>query len=213
MDKELIREIDAAVKQDKMQQLLKQYAMHLIYACAATVALVAAVVIWQGYQQGVHERQTDQLQEGQAMFLSKRYGDAKRVFGGLSEEASGEIAAMAYVWLAKAQIQLGETDEAIESLAQIQNLGVEKSPIARLACYQASMLASYDDRFHTCLVTKQQEPLAALLAEWRAIIGIKSGKTEGVKETLPDPTLLPVSQKQRVNDLNAYLSSSIHEAK
>jgi|GEM_PF-6464943 len=213
MNKELIREIDAAVKQDKMQQMLKQYGAHMAYACVAAVILVAAVVLWRGYMQGVHEAQTDKLQEGHAMYLSKRYGDAKQVFGGLAEEASGEMAAVAYVWLAKAQVQLGESNEAIESLAQIQKLGVDDSPIAKLACYQASVLASYDERFHACLSVKSTDPLAALLAEWRAIINIKSGKTDGVKEALPDPTLLPVSQKQRVNDLNAYLSSSIHEKK
>ena len=213
MDKELIREVDAAVKQDKLQQMLKQYGMHLAYACVAAVVLVTAVVVWRGYMQGVHEAQTGKLQEGHAMYLSKRYGDAKRVFSGLTEEARGEMAAVAYVWLAKAQVHLGESNEAIESLAQIQKLGVDDSPIAKLACYQGSVLASYDERFHACLSAKPAEPLAATLAEWRAIISIKSGKTDGVKEALPDSTLLPVSQKQRVNDLNAYLSSSIHDTK
>lgn len=210
MSNELIREIDDALKQDKVAEFFKRFAKHMVYGCVASVAIATAVVLWRGHMQHVHEAQTDTLLEAHRMFLSKRYEDAKKELTKLTADSSGEMAAMATIWLAKTQTELGELNDAVESLAQVQKLGVNDSPLAKLACLQGAMLATDDERFNACLAAKPTDPLAPLLAEISAIKQIKAGKTSGVKESLPDPSLLPVSQKQRITDLNAYLSSSIH---
>lgn len=207
MNDELIQEVDHAMQQERWHALWRQYGKFVTYGCVVIVLLAAAMVYWRDQNRGAREHQTSLLLEARNLYASERYGEAKETLDELKAEATGDMRAIAYLWLAKLQLTVDKQEQAIESLASIIAENKEASPLVMLGCMQGFLLAPDDARFVACM--SRESSMEALTNELLAVDKTLKGEVKEAVKLVPDTSMLPVTQRQRITDLNAYLSSSV----
>lgn len=207
MSDELIREVNEAMQKERMQAFWDRYGKQLLGAAGVAVLLAIASLVYQQQQTAGNQQRTSLLLEAREQFAAKQYEQARQSFAKVSDESKGETRALALIWQAKAASELKDNAGALEAYAQASEAkaGEKSGVFAAFACLSGAMLAPQDARFAACLPKDASAPLFAMAAEMRAVDAALDPKADTV--VLPNPQSLPFSQRQRVDDLNIYLSS------
>lgn len=135
-DHSLFREIDDAVRHDRMLELWKQYRAPLLAAAIALVVGTAGAGIWRNYQDKQAGLNMQQLSRAQAAYQARKYDDATEKFAALSKNASTpEARDMALLWQARAELKAEKNDAAIATLTTLAEKPQGKDLLWRdLAC-------------------------------------------------------------------------------
>lgn len=119
MNDSLIREVDEAVRQDKLQRLWREHRGTLLLLI---VTIILGTAGGQIYRQQVVSQQaefTGRLLQGVAQFKAGEPKRAARSFAVLAKDSEGEQAALAKLWRARAALKAAETKEAVDVLREL----------------------------------------------------------------------------------------------
>lgn len=206
-DDELMRDVDEALRRERWQALWKQFGDKIIYLSVAVILFTAAIVFWQNHMLETLQARTDQIITGHELYSHGRYKEARDVFKEATGESKGKLKTLAYIWLAKSDLQLGEVSNALDALASAIPSPLEKDSLVAYACIQGAMMAPEDDRFVKCLPADDSDPFFAMSEEIKALDSIAKGEAIAA-DSLSKGILLPATQKRRILDLQAFIASS-----
>ncbi|MCI5049343.1 MAG: hypothetical protein MRY32_03315 [Rickettsiales bacterium] len=210
MNDELIREVDDAMKLEQWQKLWQQYGSLITYVAIGFVAIASISIFIRGYQHGVAESETDTILKAHTYYLSTRYEEARDLLTEAIEDASGDRQAIMRIWLGKTHLKLSDSGAALAAWSELVDKQHMNNPMVRLACTHALMVSPDDERFSACYNSDPENPFTALTNEQQAIHYHMMDQDKQAEDVLPDTTRLSTSQKRRLTDLEAYLTSSVH---
>jgi hypothetical protein len=104
----LIREVNDAVRADRLQQLWRNYRWPLLAAAVALVAVTAGNSLWRHYQQQQQEATTLAFAQAQGDFARADYALAAKGFEALSHQTRGTLADITRLWQARALLAQGK---------------------------------------------------------------------------------------------------------
>lgn len=114
---EMVRDVDDAIKQEKLEALWKKYGTALLSGIGAIILGTAVYVGVQSYQHTQQESQTTVMlnamsaENAEGALLSEE--SRQEALEGAAQELDGSPAAMAMLQLADRQIEAGQTDDAL----------------------------------------------------------------------------------------------------
>jgi hypothetical protein len=110
----LIREIDEALRQEKLQQFFRLFGRYIIILSAVILLATGGYVWWKSHIRSSYEQQTTKLHD--AIFLveeGKSYR-ARSMFNELAKNSEDSIALLAGLWQVKLKYMAGKKEEAAE---------------------------------------------------------------------------------------------------
>lgn len=208
----LLKEVDDALRADRMSQLWQQNKKLVIAFVIALIVGTAANSAWQHYREVKGGRMLAMLSENQQLLASGKAAEAAAGFKTIADGASGEFKDLALVWESRALLAAGKKDEATEALKLAVADG--NSLWTDIACLR---LAGLDSKAAApCLAAKTNSPLAGTRAEWSAANqwanGDKDGAVAAIEKQLADKELLP-DARERLTQWLAVIKTEKGEAK
>ena len=164
MADQLLDEVDADIRAERLQQLWLKYRFKLMFTVVAIIVATAGSTIWENYQQKRGGEVLLELATAQTLFEQGKFTEAAAGFETAAAHAGGDVLSMAQVWQARALVASGKKDKAIPLLqtASTRSAGLWSD----LACLRLASLAM--DAAKDCLADKKDSPLANQRNEWRA---------------------------------------------
>jgi hypothetical protein len=107
-DDVLIREVNDAVRADRLQRFWRQYRWPLLVAAVALVAVTAGNSLWRHYQVQQQQATTLAFVEAQGDYARADYALAAKRFEALSHETRGTLADIVKLWQARALLAQGK---------------------------------------------------------------------------------------------------------
>ncbi len=205
MNDELMREVNAAMQKERMQVIWHRFGKQLLLVAGVAMGLAILSLLYRQHVASENQARSELLLAGREQFAAKQYQQARDSFTQASEAAKNEARAMALIWVAKAAQKLDDEAGALDAYAQALAPKAEAGVFASFACINGAALAPDDARFADCLPDEAGQPLFGIAAEMRAVKAALDPKADTV--VLPNPQSLPFTQRQRIEDLNIYLSS------
>lgn len=181
----LMREVNDAVRHDKMMNFWNQFKMPLVYAAIALIVVTAGSSIWNHYQQSRAEEATLALDNAQQLYHAKKFTEAAKAFEGISQQTRGDLADMAKLWRARALLGADKHKSALRVLQNIV-LAPEGHDLfwRDLACLHiAGLTKTASEVPEACSGTKPS-PLSPLLVQLNAAGKWSAGDTEGASALL-----------------------------
>ncbi len=213
MNDDLMREVDQAMQQERMQQLWKRYGKQVITGIAVIVSLSAGAIFWEKHQQSTRYERTAMLLRGQDIFTAQEYSKARDIFAEVAEGAKGDTGLLASLWLAKSEMALGNVEGA-RRIAQAIDAGYPAGNLAlkHYACLMQVMLPPNSDGNGevACLASiSPEDPFFRIAQEMRIAQAVNSVQPiDGLIPALDDASLSP-TQQQRIEDYKAYSESGV----
>ncbi|MES2984384.1 MAG: tetratricopeptide repeat protein [Pseudomonadota bacterium] len=170
----LIREVDEALRADKIDQFWAKYRAAILFFCVALVVATAAVSMWNHYQEKRGGALMLRFAEAQVLFESGTLDEAAAGYAAIAADTSGELRDLAQLWQARALISAEKTSAAVPVLKDAASNG--KSLWADIACLR---LAGIDAKEATCLSDGKASPLASEKAQWAAASQWAAGDHDG----------------------------------
>lgn len=174
-DDGLMREIDDAVRHDRLVALWKQYRAPLLAAAAALLIATTAITLWKQYRDRRAGEVMQQFTAAQAQYDAGDYLAAAEGFGLAADTAlSGDLADMAELWEARALDKAGQSQQAAKALVRVATAPKGTDLTWRdLACLRLAAMDSA--RAGRCLAAPAS-PLAGERALVRASLLWRAGK-------------------------------------
>lgn len=206
----LLREVDDALRQEKMARLWRAYKKPLLYALIALVAATALGSIWQQYRYKQGEHAMQRLDMAIATFQEGGRAEAAKMLGALAEDSSGEQRDLALLWQARVLESMGHEKEAAKQLTIVSQNRSGDLLWRDLACLRLMGLSK--DLPDSC-ASGEGSPLRSLRDEWRAGQLWQQGKVKEARALLAviangEDDNIPRSQRTRAAELLALISSS-----
>lgn len=171
----LLKEVDDALRADKMGELWRKNKPVVIAFIAALILGTAANSAWQHYREQKGGRMLGMLSENQQLLEHGKADEAAKGFKTIADGASGEFKDLALVWESRALYAAGKKDEAVAPLKEAVAGG--GNLWADIACLR---LAGLDSKAATpCLASTSTSPLAGTRAEWSAANQWAAGDVDG----------------------------------
>jgi hypothetical protein len=158
-DDSLLREVDDAVRHDRMVALWKKYRTPVLAFAVALVVATGGSSFYREYQQKQAGINMAQLVSAQSDYNASKFADAATKFEKLATNGKrANVRDLARLWQARALEKSGNTEAALKPLAKLAEHPESNDLIWRdLACLR---LASLDAKNHTCLGA-DNSPLAS----------------------------------------------------
>jgi len=116
----LLREVDDAVRHDRMLALWQRYRQPLFAAAIALVVATAGGSVWNGYQEKKAGESMQQFAIAQAQYDAGAYKDAADSFATTADIAlKGELRDLAQLWEARALEAGGKKNAAVKRLEEL----------------------------------------------------------------------------------------------
>lgn len=115
----LLREIDDAVRQERMMGLWNHLKMPLIYAAVALIVVTAGSSVWNSYQKSQAEKITLAFDAARAHYVAARYEEAAKSFDALAHQTRGDMADMVKLWRARSLLAFDKKKTALRVLQNI----------------------------------------------------------------------------------------------
>lgn len=200
----LLREIDEALRHDRMMAAWKQYRRLFIVFAVVLVAVTLGYTQWQNYRDRKSGEAMEALTAAQTLFGEEKFVQAAEKFATIAADSTTrELADIATLWQARALLGADRKEEAVSLLTQLANTPRSKQLIWRdLACLR---LAALDESKATCLTAKDDSPLAAQRKLTQAAIvwhQKKLGEAQTMLESLVNDSETPSSVR---DSAKAYL--------
>lgn len=177
----LLREVDEALRADKLAALWQQSKQPLLYAVIAILVLTAANSIWRHFEDKKAAAAMTRLDAAISGFQGGGRADAAKEFGAIAEDMSGERRDVALLWQAKAYEAMGQEKDAIAPLTEVAK-GHSGDLLWRdLACLR---LMGLTDEVPASCSSGDNSPLRALRDEWRAGQLWQTGKVKEARALL-----------------------------
>ena len=176
MADQMIRDVDDALRADKMHQWWQQNKRAVIAFCVALILGTAANSVWQRQREAKGGHMLAMLSENQQLLASDKAQQAADGFKAIAAEASGEFKDLALVWESRALLASGKKDEAVEPLKEAVS-DTSSGLWADIACLRLAGLDA--NAAAPCLSSKNTSPLASTRAEWAAANQWAAGDTNG----------------------------------
>ncbi len=190
----LLREVDDAVRHDRLMALWNQFKMPLIYAAIALILVTAGSSIWKNYQQAQAEKITLVLEEAAQLYQSKQYDKAAASFETVTQQARGALADMARLWQARSLLGAQKEKSARRTLQNLIIAPEGHDLLWRdLACIHLMGLTGSIKEVPSACSGETASPLSTLLVRLRAAGLWQSGDAAAARkmlETLADDTTL-----------------------
>lgn len=150
-DESIFREVNEAIRHDRMMALWQTYRVPLLAFVAVLVLATAAGNVWSGYQSKRAGESMQQLLIAQEQYQAGDYKTAADSFGIAADVAlKGELRDLAELWESRALEQAGKPKAALVQLERVANAPEGKDLIWRdLACLRLASLAV--DKAQSCL--------------------------------------------------------------
>jgi len=162
---DIFREVDEALREDRVKAIWKRYGTLIIAGAVAIVVATAAVVGWRSYSQSQAQSQTRALVDAQQQAAADPK-NAASIYAAVAADSSADRAALARLLEARADLDAGKRDEAGKIYQQIAGeSGV--NPVVRDLARLYSVMARLDDGDPAAL-NDELAPLAADGSPWRA---------------------------------------------
>ncbi|MFZ4125899.1 MAG: hypothetical protein ACOYJ2_07530 [Rickettsiales bacterium] len=162
----LLREVDEAIRQDRLMGLWNHLKMPIIYASIALILVTAGTSIWKHYQQAQAEKITLALANAQSLYAAKRYDQAAKDFEAITHQARGELADATNLWQARALLGAKKDKPALRVLQNIVLAPEGKDLFWRdIACLHLMGLVKTADEMPSQCRGKTASPLAPVLQQ------------------------------------------------
>lgn len=181
----LMREIDDAVRHDKLMNLWNQFKMPLIYATVALIVVTAGSSIWKNYQQGQAEEATKAFNDARLLYVEQRYDESAKAFETLTHQTRGEMADMAKLWRARALLASGKQKTALRTLQNIVIAPEGRNMFWRdLACLHVFGLVKTTAEVPEQCSGKNESTLSPMLAQFYAAGKWSEGDSKSAEKLL-----------------------------
>jgi hypothetical protein len=110
----LIREVNEAMRQEKLQRLLTYFGRYIVAGSVAIVLATLGYVAWQSHKNAGYEAGTQQLYFAVKQLEGGKAFQAREAFEEIATNSDAELAMLAKLWLVKLKAQAGKPDEAAE---------------------------------------------------------------------------------------------------
>lgn len=202
MNDEVMREIDADLRRERMRALWRKYRAVILTTVVLLVIITAGSSIYGDYQ----SRKAGEAMVALDAAITKLQGgettQAAEDFAALAEKSSGELRDIAHLWQARAQAQSDNANGAIETLNDVAANPAGSDLIWRdMACLR--LLAAGADAPDACNASTNS-PLKAQRLEWRAAALWEQGKTDEARtllKTVADDQYAAPAQRERATHL------------
>ena len=183
-DREFIREVDEAVRQDQYRKLWDQYG---IYALAAVLLVVAGVAGYKGWTYW-REREAGEAGAKFSQALAMEDGPdaakAKEMFASLAENGPKGYRILARFQLAAAEAKAGDTDKAVADYDALANDASVDDILRGHATLQAAALRL--DKADYAEMEKRLKGLVDSNSAWsfsaRELLGLSAYRTNDMRE-------------------------------
>lgn len=194
---ELIREIEADIRQERMQRLWNSFGRVMVWASVAIIAGTAAVVLWQDHRQSRAAVETSQFIKGIDRMGMEDYKGAIEVFSALAANENSNYYGLAMLRKAQAELLLDDEKAAQETYRMLAG---HKGAFADIA----SVLAT-----DAPLAPKQDSPFYHTQSEWKAWRLLDEGKKEealALFAALRDDEEAPPTQRERMTQVLGHMA-------
>ncbi len=164
-DDSLFREVDEAIRQEKLKSLWDKYGLWLIVGAVLIVAVVGGHNFWTYWQAERADSAGGRFVGGITEVEDGKTADAINVFKSLSEDGPGGYETLSRLQLAALYSSEGKTDEAIKIYEDVADSSGSGTVLQHFATIQAASLlldeASFED------MRKRLDALAVTGNPWR----------------------------------------------
>jgi hypothetical protein len=115
----LIREVNEAMRQEKLQRFLTYFGRYIVLGSVAIVLATLAYVGWQSHVNAGYEASTEKFYYAIKQIEAGKAFQAREAFEEIAEGDDAELAMLAKLWLVKLKAQAGKPDEAAEMVRGI----------------------------------------------------------------------------------------------
>ncbi|HMG49529.1 MAG TPA: tetratricopeptide repeat protein [Inquilinus sp.] len=169
---DIFREVDEALREDRVKAIWRRYGTLIIAGAVAVVAATGAYVGWRSYSQSQAESQTRALVQAQAQAVADPK-NAVAAYAAVAADSNADHAALARLLEARADLDAGKRDAAGDLYQQIAgDSGV--NPAIRDLAKLYSVMARLDDGDPATLAG-ELAPLAADTSPWRFLAREQQG--------------------------------------
>jgi hypothetical protein len=180
MDDSLIREVNEAVRHDKLQRAWREHRMLLLLLVVALILGTAGGQLYRQYKTSQSAEFTGRLLEGIQQFKGGEPKKAARHFAILAKDSNGERAALSNLWRARAALKAGETKEAADVLRVLAESGETGTVWQGEACV---WLAGLGEPLPAGCTAKTG-PFSSLLLIFKAAEALAVGEAEEARALL-----------------------------
>lgn len=178
----LIREVNDALREERLTQFWRYVRLPIFYAALALILVTAGSSVWKQYQQSQAEEVTMGFAKAQEHYRAGHYKKAANAFEQTAQSSRGELADIARLWQARALLAQDKTKDAMRALQTLALAPEGQDFMWRdLACLQLAGLAKSTPK--TC-AGEMDSPLRPLLAQYHAAALWRSGKDKAAREVL-----------------------------
>lgn len=191
----LLREVDEALRRDRIMAQWKRYQRPVLFGVAAIIVFMLGMTQWRSYLQTQAGKAMQQFAAGQTKVAEGNFSEAATIFAGIAEHTSThELADLARLWQARALVGAEKKADAVALLDALANHPRSHQHMWRdLACLR---LVALDESKAGCLATPDASPLAAQRTLVRAAIAWNADNSDEARrllETLLNNPDTPVS--------------------
>lgn len=115
----LIREVNEAMRQEKLQRALTYFGRYIVLGSVAIVLATLGYVGWQSHVHSRYEAGTEKLYLAIKQLEGGKAFQAREAFETIAKEEDAELAMLAKLWLVKLKAQAGKPDEAADMARSI----------------------------------------------------------------------------------------------
>jgi hypothetical protein len=105
MTDSLLREVDDAVRQEKMENLWRAIKRPLLVGAVCLIAITAGQSLYKTHQESARAAATAGLLEGKLLYDREEYAQAANSFAATASDAPANLKEMAQLWQARALLQ------------------------------------------------------------------------------------------------------------
>jgi hypothetical protein len=214
-DDSLLREVDEAVRHDRLMNIWNQLKLPLIYAASALILVTAGSSIWRNYQEKQAEEITLAFEDAQALYAAKQYEKASESFEDITHRTRGNLADMAKLWRARALLGANKKKSATRVLQNIIIAPEGHDLFWRdMAClYLIGATSHIKEMPETCNGTTAS-PLSPILTQFAAAGKWSDGDTVAAAKLLSDMAKNPETTKAAREQAEAWATTiRMHQRK
>lgn len=213
-----IREVDEAVRQDRLMAVWKQYGTYIVGASLAVVVGVAASVGWQNYQESQRAGHARAMAEATALLAEDKPAEAAAAFKALADDVGGGVAVVARLRAAGAEKEAGSPEAKLGLLEDLSDNQDASSVYRRLADLLVRQEA-FNDSDADALIDELDQaaapdnPWRSSLIELKAIAQMKAGRVDEARatlETLLESETTPDNMQRRAAELLRALGGPLN---
>ena len=213
-----IREVDEAVRQDRLMAVWKQYGTYIVGAAIAVIAGSAAAVGWQNYQESQRAAHARAMADATALLAEDRPAEAAAAFKALADDAGGGVAVVAKLRAAEAEKEAGAREAKLDLLGGLAD-DQDASAVYRRLADLLTRQESFNDGDADALIGELEQaaapdnPWRSSLIELKAIAQMKAGRTDEARatlETLAASDVTPANMQRRASELLRALGGPLN---